>query len=105
MWGWLVIEEPHDLRDMILLVTMNAKRMGEASLKPKGPVRMAVQKLKARLDGINLRGSAAANAEHCMSASSMKIANTLWPTTARMIRRRPRSNRHKWTRKRISPRN
>lgn len=64
MWGWLVIEEPHDLRDMILLVTMNAKRMGEASLKPKGPVRMAAQKLKARLDGINLRTSAAANAEH-----------------------------------------
>ena len=64
MWGWLVIEEPHDLRDMILLVTMNAKRLGEASLKPKGPVRLAIQKAKAKLDGINLRGSAAANAEH-----------------------------------------
>ncbi|MEL6416912.1 MAG: SAM-dependent methyltransferase, partial [Pseudomonadota bacterium] len=22
MWGWLVVEEPHDIRDMILLVTM-----------------------------------------------------------------------------------
>ncbi len=64
MWGWLVVEEPHDIRDMILLVTMNAKRLGEASLKAKGPVRKAVQKMKAAVDGINLRSSARANAEH-----------------------------------------
>ena len=64
MWGWLVVEEPHDIRDMILFVTMNAKRLGGASLKAKGPVRKAAQKLIAKLDGINLRTSARKNAEH-----------------------------------------
>ncbi|SMQ58067.1 cyclopropane-fatty-acyl-phospholipid synthase [Altererythrobacter xiamenensis] len=64
MWGWLVVEEPHDIRDMILFVTMNAKSLGEASLKPKGPFRRGAQKLVAKLDGINLRASARKNAEH-----------------------------------------
>ncbi len=64
MWGWLVVEEPHDIRDMVLLVTMNAKRLGEASLKAKGPVRKALQKLVARIDSINLKAKARKNAEH-----------------------------------------
>ena len=64
MWGWLVIEEPHDIRDMILMVTMNAKRMGEGSLKPKSKFRKAAQSLLAKADGINLRTSARKNAEH-----------------------------------------
>ncbi|MFN2100357.1 class I SAM-dependent methyltransferase [Altererythrobacter sp. MF3-039] len=64
MWGWLVVEEPHDIRDMILLVTMNAKRMGEASLKPKSKLRKGLQRTIAKFDGINLRGSARKNAEH-----------------------------------------
>lgn len=64
MWGWLVVEEPHDIRDMILLVTMNAKRLGDASLKPKGPIRKTLQRAVAKLDGINLRSSARKNAEH-----------------------------------------
>ena len=58
MWGWLTVEEPHDIRDMILMVTMNAKRLGDSSLKAKGPLRKAVQKMKAAVDGINLRTSA-----------------------------------------------
>lgn len=64
MWGWLEVEEPHDIRDMILLVTMNAKRLGDASLKAKGPLRKAAQKIRAAVDGINLRTSARKNAEH-----------------------------------------
>ena len=64
MWGWLVVEEPHDIRDMILLVTMNAKRLGDETLKPQGPLRKALQRVIAKLDGINLRGSARRNAEH-----------------------------------------
>ena len=64
MWEWLVVEEPHDIRDMILFVTMNAKRLGEASLKPQTPLRKLAQKMIAAVDGINLRGSAAKNAEH-----------------------------------------
>ncbi|WP_432200228.1 class I SAM-dependent methyltransferase [Erythrobacter sp. W53] len=64
MWEWLVVEEPHDIRDMILFVTMNAKRLGERSLQAKGPLRTVAQKAIAALDGINLRGSARKNAEH-----------------------------------------
>ncbi len=64
MWGWLEVEEPHDIRDMILMVTMNAKQLGDTSLKPKGPLRKAAQKAISALDGINLRSAARNNAEH-----------------------------------------
>ncbi|QYU69969.1 cyclopropane-fatty-acyl-phospholipid synthase family protein [Leptolyngbya sp. 15MV] len=64
MWGWLEVEPPHDIRDMVLFVTMNAKRLGDASLSAKGPLRKGVQKVLAALDGINRRASARRNAEH-----------------------------------------
>ena len=64
MWGWLVVEPPHDIRDMILFVTMNAKRLGDASLAAKGPLRKFADRAIARLDGINPRGKARRNAEH-----------------------------------------
>lgn len=64
MWGWLEVEPPHDIRDMVLFVTMNAKRLGDASLSAKGPLRKGVQKVLAALDGINRRTSARRNAEH-----------------------------------------
>lgn len=64
MWGWLVIEEPHDLRDMVLYVAMNAKSEGGPGLGAKGPLRKAVQKILAKVDGINPPGKARKNAEH-----------------------------------------
>jgi len=64
MWEWLEVEAPHDIRDMILFVTMNAKGRKTASLKPKGVVRKTAQRLIAKADGINLRGKARKNAEH-----------------------------------------
>ena len=64
MWGWLEVEEPHDIRDMILFVTSNAKRDDGGSLKAKGPLRKAAQKLLARADSVNLRSKARKNAEH-----------------------------------------
>jgi cyclopropane-fatty-acyl-phospholipid synthase len=64
MWGWLEVEEPYDIRDMILFVTKNAKKLGGGSLKPKGKLRKTAQKLIAKADGINLRGKARKNAEH-----------------------------------------
>ena len=64
MWGWLEVEEPHDIRDLVLFVTRNAKREAGASLKPKGPLRKAAQKLLAKADSVNLRGKARKNAEH-----------------------------------------
>ncbi|MXO90581.1 SAM-dependent methyltransferase [Pontixanthobacter aquaemixtae] len=64
MWGWLVVEEPHDIRDMILFVTMNTKRQGDAAIQAKGVLRKTGEAIKAKLDGINLRSSARKNAEH-----------------------------------------
>ena len=64
MWGWLVVEPPHDIRDVVLFVTMNTKRQGGGSLNAKGPVRKAAQRLLAAADSINLPGKARRNAEH-----------------------------------------
>lgn len=64
MWGWLVVEEPNDIRDMVLFVTGNAKSQGDKAIQPKGPLRKAAQKLIAKADGINLKGKARKNAEH-----------------------------------------
>ena len=64
MWEWMEIDEPHDIRDLVLFVTMNAKKLGNSTLKAKGPVRKGLQRLLAKADGINLRASARKNAEH-----------------------------------------
>ncbi|MET0179422.1 MAG: cyclopropane-fatty-acyl-phospholipid synthase family protein [Novosphingobium sp.] len=64
MDGRLVIEPPHDIRDLVLFVTMNSKPMGDAPLRAKGPLRKAVQTIAARLDSINPPGKARRNAEH-----------------------------------------
>ena len=39
MWGWLEVEEPYDIRDMVLYVAMNAKVKSGATLGARGPVR------------------------------------------------------------------
>ncbi len=64
MWGWLTVDEPHDIRDLVLLVTMNARGEAERVLKPQGMLRKAAQKLLARADSLNPRGKARKNAEH-----------------------------------------
>jgi cyclopropane-fatty-acyl-phospholipid synthase len=64
MWGWLEVEPPHDIRDMILFVTLNAKKVGDDSLDAKGPVRKAAQAVLAKLDSFNPKAKAAHNAEH-----------------------------------------
>jgi cyclopropane-fatty-acyl-phospholipid synthase len=64
MWGWLEVEPPHDIRDMVLFVTENTKKAGDAAIQPQGPVRKMAQRLIAKADGINLRGKARKNAEH-----------------------------------------
>ncbi len=63
MWEWLVIEEPHDIRDLILFVTMNTKRIGDSAIQSQGKLGKLAQKAIAKLDGINLRSSASKNAE------------------------------------------
>jgi cyclopropane-fatty-acyl-phospholipid synthase len=64
MWGWLVVEEPHDIRDMILFVTMNTKKLGDHAIKAKGPMRKLMQAAGARIDSLNLKAKARKNAEH-----------------------------------------
>ena len=64
MWGWLEVEPPHDIRDMVLFVTGNAKRQGDRAIQPKGPVRRFTQRMIAKADSINLKGKARKNAEH-----------------------------------------
>ena len=64
MWGWLEVEPPHDIRDMVLFVTGNAKTQGDRAIQPKGPVRRFAQRMIARADSINLKGKARKNAEH-----------------------------------------
>ena len=58
MWGWLVVEEPYDIRDMVLYVAMNAKVKSKTTLGAKGPVRKAAPRVLAKLDSCNLRGKA-----------------------------------------------
>ena len=64
MWEWMEIEEPHDLRDLILFVTAQAKAHGDRALQPRGKVAWLAQKAVAKADSINLRGKAKKNAEH-----------------------------------------
>src|SRR6187200_545717 len=64
MWGWLVIDEPYDIRDMVLYVSMNAKVKSNTALNAKGPVGKAVSRLAAKIDSVNLRTKARKNAEH-----------------------------------------
>ena len=64
MWGWLVVEEPHDIRDLLLFVTANSKRIGDSAIQEQGLLKKAAEKVASAIDGINLRGSARANAEH-----------------------------------------
>jgi cyclopropane-fatty-acyl-phospholipid synthase len=64
MWGWLVIEPPHDIRDLLLFVTANTKVDGDRAIQAQGPLRRAAQGLLAMADSVNLRGKARKNAEH-----------------------------------------
>ncbi len=64
MWGWLVIEPPHDIRDLVLYVTAMGKGKGENHFKAKGPLRKFAMKAAARIDSYNNHRSARRNAEH-----------------------------------------
>jgi cyclopropane-fatty-acyl-phospholipid synthase len=63
MNGWLVIEPPHDIRDMVLFVTSNG-RGDDPTFKPQGALRKAAAYLAARADSFNPKGKARRNAEH-----------------------------------------
>ncbi len=64
MWGWLVVEPPHDIRDLVLFFTMNAKPQGDRAIQAQGKTRMFADKALAAIDAFNPRGKARKNAEH-----------------------------------------
>ena len=64
MWGWLVVEPPHDIRDLVLLFSLNANAHDNRSMQAQGPVRKLRERLLAAADGFNPRGKARRNAEH-----------------------------------------
>ncbi|MFA7601378.1 MAG: cyclopropane-fatty-acyl-phospholipid synthase family protein [Novosphingobium sp.] len=61
--GRLVVEPPHDIRDLVLFIMAQANR-GGGSLDAKGFLRKSVDRLAARLDQINSRRQASKNAVH-----------------------------------------
>ena len=63
MWGWLVVDEPHDIRDLLLFVTANSRRIGDSAIHAQGPVRRFAQRVGAYIDGLNIRPNALKNAE------------------------------------------
>jgi len=64
MWGWLQVEPPHDIRDMILFFTGQSKALGDRAIQPQGTLKRLAQKAAAKVDSINLKGKARKNAEH-----------------------------------------
>ena len=61
--GRLVVEPPHDIRDMVLLVMGNANRPG-ARLEPSSRLKRLIDRAASRLDQINLRQRASKNVVH-----------------------------------------
>ncbi|MDG2003115.1 MAG: SAM-dependent methyltransferase, partial [Novosphingobium sp.] len=53
MWGWLEVEEPHDIRDLVLFATATDKGKDSADFKAKGPLRKFGQMALARFDSYN----------------------------------------------------
>ena len=63
MDGRLVVEPPHDIRDMILLVMGNANRSGK-SVNPPSTAKRALDWLAFKADQVNLRAKASKNVVH-----------------------------------------
>jgi cyclopropane-fatty-acyl-phospholipid synthase len=63
MDGRLVVEAPHDIRAMVLLVMRNVAR-SSGGLKPPGPVRRLTDRIGSQLDQVNFRSRASNNVVH-----------------------------------------
>src|SRR6185436_9782337 len=64
MNGWLAIEPPHDVRDLVLFIRLNAPAEDRGALKPNGFARKAVDFVSGKVDQINWRSRSRRNAEH-----------------------------------------
>ena len=63
MNGWIEIEPPHDVRDLVLTIRANAPRE-DGDLGPRGPIRRAISKVAGKIDQINWRERSFRNAKH-----------------------------------------
>jgi cyclopropane-fatty-acyl-phospholipid synthase len=63
MDGRLLVEPPHDIRDMVLLVMANANR-GRGQIAAPNPLKRGVDWIFAKADQINLRPKASSNVTH-----------------------------------------
>jgi len=63
MDGRLVVEPPHDIRDMVLLVMQNANRKS-GSIAAPNPLKRGIDWVFAKADQINLRPKASSNVTH-----------------------------------------
>jgi cyclopropane-fatty-acyl-phospholipid synthase len=64
MDGRLVIEPPHDIRDLLLWGRLNAPWERGGALKPPSMLRRAANKVAGKLDQVNWKTRSARNAEH-----------------------------------------
>lgn len=64
IWGWLAIDEPHDIRDFVLFIMGRANRKRGGALKQKGVLRRWFNKATAWLDQLNSRSRSSKNAVH-----------------------------------------
>ena len=64
MDGRLVVEPPHDLRDLLLWARHNAPFEHTGALRPQGVFRTAITAIAGRLDQVNWRTRSRRNAEH-----------------------------------------
>ena len=60
----MIIEPPHDIRDLVLFVTENGKPGDGEDFKAHGLLRRVAQDLIARIDSFNPPGKAVRNAKH-----------------------------------------
>ncbi|MBA4161322.1 MAG: SAM-dependent methyltransferase [Novosphingobium sp.] len=63
MDGRLLVEPPHDIRDMVLLVMQNANRQSGGIAAPN-PMKRGIDWIFAKADQINLRPKASSNVTH-----------------------------------------
>src|SRR3954469_20272074 len=61
MDGRLIIEGESDIRDLVMLIRMNAPWEKQGALKPKGPFRKAASILVGQLDQINWKSRSRRN--------------------------------------------
>ncbi len=64
MNGWLSVEPPNDIRDLLLFARANAPFERPGALRPKGPLRKALAAVAGRLDQVNWKTRSRRNAEH-----------------------------------------